>query len=411
MRIFVSSTFADLREQREAVIRSLLQLGHEVVAMEYFTADTAPPIDVVLKKLAPCQAYVGVFAWRYGYIPACLPADAPEGAEEGRTSITHLEYLAAKQAKKEILAFLLDEAAPWPPHRMDAFAVDPSMSTSPQSGDRGLQIRDLRRDLQQERIVAYFTSSADLEARVTAAVSNLGTSLGVRTNLVHLTQPVTVVPDSSISYLIREEIETASRSGQRVTTIDIHSEWWMTRLYYLAALARAFTAIERIVVVESQEFVGTVSVSSVIRRLDSIDRRFGQFEVALRRGPAGFVDQGRALNAAELGWGRLFVNESVDPVKVTRPNLTSWFGDAIVGGAIEVAQMDQTTLLELLRIMSYPMDFVPINAKVVSDDVSSGDTTTPRWTQAPVTLIDKRALNDQLAQLYLAELMDRARLR
>ena len=161
---------------------------------------------------------------------------------------------------------------------MDAFAVDPSMSTSPQSGDRGLQIRDLRRDLQQERIVAYFTSSADLEARVTAAVSNLGTSLGVRTNLVHLTQPVTVVPDSSISYLIREEIETASRSGQRVTTIDIHSEWWMTRLYYLAALARAFTAIERIVVVESQEFVGTVSVSSVIRRLDSIDRRFGQFE-------------------------------------------------------------------------------------------------------------------------------------
>ena len=117
------------------------------------------------------------------------------------------------------------------------------------------------------------------------------------------------------------------------------------------------------------------------------------------------------MNAAELGWGRLFVNESVDPVKVTRPNLTSWFGDAIVGGAIEVAQMDQTTLLELLRIMSYPMDFVPINAKVVSDDVSSGDTTTPRWTQAPVTLIDKRALNDQLAQLYLAELMDRARLR
>jgi uncharacterized protein DUF4062 len=202
MRIFVSSTFTDLREQREAVIRTLLQLGHEVVAMEYFTADTAPPVDLVLKKLAPCEVYVGVFAWRYGYVPTALPVNAPVGAEAGLTSITHLEYLAAKESKKEILAFLLDEAAPWPPHLMDAFAVDPSTATPAQSGDRGLQIRDLRRDLQQERIVGYFTSSSDLESRVATAVSNLGTSLGVRTNLVHLTQPVTVVAGSSISYLI-----------------------------------------------------------------------------------------------------------------------------------------------------------------------------------------------------------------
>jgi len=212
VRIFVSSTFADLRDQREAVIRGLLQLGHEVVAMEYFTAETAPPVDVVLKKIAPCQVYVGVFAWRYGYVPKALPDDAPAEAEAGCTSITHIEYLAAKAGKKEVLAFLLDEAAPSPPHLIDAFAADPTSNTTIQPNDRGLRIRELRRELQQERIVSYFNTSADLETRVTAAVSNLGTSLGVRTNLVHLTQPVSVVRDTSVSYLIGTEIAVATSS-------------------------------------------------------------------------------------------------------------------------------------------------------------------------------------------------------
>ncbi|MCB0125928.1 MAG: DUF4062 domain-containing protein, partial [Caldilineaceae bacterium] len=34
MRIFVSSSFEDLREHRSAAIRVLRQLGHEVLAME-----------------------------------------------------------------------------------------------------------------------------------------------------------------------------------------------------------------------------------------------------------------------------------------------------------------------------------------------------------------------------------------
>jgi len=185
-----------------------------------------------------------------------------------------------------------------------------------------------------------------------------------------------------------------------VTTIDIHDEWWMTRLYYLAALARAFTNIERIVVVESQQFVGTLSLSSVIRRLDLLDRRFRQFEVALRRGPAGFVDQDRALQKAEADWTRLFVDEHASPVKVTRPNLNSWFGDALVGGAIEVAQMDQTTLLELLRIMSYPMDFVPITARTTSE-AQLTDEQNPQRSVRTSTGFCADGLHDTLAWLIV----------
>jgi Domain of unknown function (DUF4062) len=51
MRIFVSSTFEDLREHRAAAIRVLRQLGHEVLAMEDMVAGSATPLAKVLEMV------------------------------------------------------------------------------------------------------------------------------------------------------------------------------------------------------------------------------------------------------------------------------------------------------------------------------------------------------------------------
>ena len=70
MRIFVSSTFEDLREHRAAAIRVLRQLGHEVFAMEDMVAGPSnTPLARVIQMIDRSDAYVGIFAWRYGYIP------------------------------------------------------------------------------------------------------------------------------------------------------------------------------------------------------------------------------------------------------------------------------------------------------------------------------------------------------
>src|SRR6516225_4180862 len=98
MRIFVSSSFEDLKEHRAAAIRVLRQLGHEVIAMEDMTAGSWAPLVKVLEMVDRSEAYVGIFAWRYGYSPqqATDPAQpAPvlgpnvKGAKPGETSITH----------------------------------------------------------------------------------------------------------------------------------------------------------------------------------------------------------------------------------------------------------------------------------------------------------------------------------
>ena len=62
MRVFVSSTFVDLREHREAAIRGPRQFGHDVVAMEDFTAASAPPVQIALERVGECDAYLDLFA-------------------------------------------------------------------------------------------------------------------------------------------------------------------------------------------------------------------------------------------------------------------------------------------------------------------------------------------------------------
>src|SRR5262245_57651123 len=107
MRIFVSSSFEDLREHRGAAIRVLRQLGHEVLAMEDMVAGSSAPLSKVLEMVDRSEAYVGIFAWRYGHVPD--RADGPQdpaikipvvdGAAVGKTSITEWEYRLAKQRK------------------------------------------------------------------------------------------------------------------------------------------------------------------------------------------------------------------------------------------------------------------------------------------------------------------------
>ena len=67
-RIYISSTYEDL-EYREAVYRALRKMGHDVISMEYYVAQGQRPLQKCLEDVASCDIYIGIFAWKYGYIP------------------------------------------------------------------------------------------------------------------------------------------------------------------------------------------------------------------------------------------------------------------------------------------------------------------------------------------------------
>ena len=154
-KIFVSSTFKDLKECREKVRLVLRRMKHEDVAMEYYVAEDKRPVDKCLEDVAACDIYVGIFAWRYGYIPT--------GYDK---SITELEYRKAVETGKDCHIFLLHEDAPWLPKFVD-------------KGDDAQKIDYLRKELSEKYDVSFFKLHDELGSLVGTSIHNWEIKLGI----------------------------------------------------------------------------------------------------------------------------------------------------------------------------------------------------------------------------------------
>ena len=114
------------------------------------------------------------------------------------------------------MAFLLDEHCPWPPHLVDGF--DNTRKDAPASADA---IRALRLQLQQARVVSWFTTPTDLEARVSAAVTTAGLTAQLDVQPATALDPMAgVAGDSSAEQGIRNAI-VAAADRQRALKIDL----------------------------------------------------------------------------------------------------------------------------------------------------------------------------------------------
>jgi hypothetical protein len=143
-RIYISSTYEDLKEERRRASDAILSVGHLPVKMETYTASERPPLEHCLNDVRSCQIYLGIFAFRYGYMP---PGQ--------KKSTTALEYEEAGKAGLPRLIFLLDKKASWPVERVDK---DPE------------RIHAFRDELGTERLCGLFLNPDDLVAKVTLAL-------------------------------------------------------------------------------------------------------------------------------------------------------------------------------------------------------------------------------------------------
>ena len=439
MRIFVSSTFEDLREHRAAAIRVLRQLGHEVLAMEDLVALSAAPLTKVLEMVDRSEAYVGIFAWRYGYIPrpgtpGVAPVQPPDvdGATYGEASITHYEYLRAVQRKLPVMAFLLDEQCAWPPQLIDGF--DTARRNAPANADA---IRDLRQKLQQERVVSWFTTPADLEARVSAAVTMAGITRQLDLQeAAELRSTTGTAGDSSAEIEIKHAVMAADANQLHALKINLASEWWSTRLYLMAALSERLTNVRRIVIVTpaatassasgalmgatavppvannspDEQLVGQLSTASILSTIASKTPALGKFQQSLQERQMTFNEVGAEIHSLLQCWYDAFgdswgnhANEVAARVVLTPEVLRRWFADAMLQQPVRITDLQRASVVDLLRLLDYPNDYVPVLTRrfPTHDNPPASEI---------VNVMDKKALNARLARNYLVELMDRARI-
>ena len=345
MKVFVSSTSTDLAAHRAAAIQSLRRLGHQVIAMEDFTAATAYPLDQVLDLVRSADGLVLIVAWRYGYIPEVGPSRPPAGTLGSmKLSITEWEYLAARERPdRAILPFVLAETAPWSPPEMDGFDVN-------RPGDPGSteRVRDFRARLMREHVVSFFSSVEQLESLVGVGVAAARLTRQVAINRIGPGNPLqgdATTPDSSYAQGILDVVR--DQATERVITIDIANSWWSTRLYLLAFLLQRFTAAQRILVVAGGSFVGLLPLDPVTRVIGTMHTELAAFEEAVRRRNTDpdVLREAEALVelfAAKFGapGPKRSEKERAVMYNVTGANLARWFPDALLTNPLRLARVD-----------------------------------------------------------------------
>lgn len=156
LRVYVSATSKDLEDHRTAVGDHLRKVGFEDASMDHYVAEETRPLARCLEDVRSSALYIGLFAWRYGFIPP--------GEER---SITELEYHAAGDAGIDRLIFLARKRG-WDATLMDVVNRE---------GADGRRIEALRNELQTRHMLEaderrQFLTPDELVVQVAAALDN-----------------------------------------------------------------------------------------------------------------------------------------------------------------------------------------------------------------------------------------------
>src|SRR6266568_3830500 len=213
MKVYVSSTQADLEPYRAAAMAAVRGLGHEPIAMEDYHAEDAIPAEKCQEDVARCDIYVGIIAWRYGFVPA-----------DHDCSITELEYRTAIARPVPALIFLLDEDAPWPPKFID-------------QGEPRQRVETFREELKRKKLVSFFNSPDDLRAKTTQAIAKVVTQLQAdqsKTESDVQLAPVAAKPQILLSRL---PVTGAARFGRHAQLKQMDEAWEQGRTNVLSIVA------------------------------------------------------------------------------------------------------------------------------------------------------------------------------
>lgn len=148
-QVFVSSTYLDLVEERSEIMQALLELECMPAGMELFPAANDTQWDWIKKVIDESDYYIVIVAGRYGSI-----------SKDTGLSFTEMEYRYAVERGKPIVGFLVE---------------DPSQIPQKSSEQQPAKAKKLEafRDLVRGRLCKFYSSPADLGAKVSRSITQL----------------------------------------------------------------------------------------------------------------------------------------------------------------------------------------------------------------------------------------------
>ena len=100
LQVFISSTYTDLIEERQAAVSAVLKSGNTPAGMELFTAGDQSQLEVIKRWIDESDVYMLILGGRYGSVE-----------KESGVSYTELEYNYALEIGKPLFAVVIKEDA------------------------------------------------------------------------------------------------------------------------------------------------------------------------------------------------------------------------------------------------------------------------------------------------------------
>ncbi len=146
-QVFISSTYTDLRDERQEAIRAVLKLGHIPSGMEWFSASPDSQFEVIKPLIDQCDYYLLILGGRYG-------TPAPDGV-----GYTEKEFDYAVQKGKRVIVF---------PHENPSILA----ANRCEDTDEGkAKLRAFRDKAMKDRLVSFWKTPQDLRAEVLSSLS------------------------------------------------------------------------------------------------------------------------------------------------------------------------------------------------------------------------------------------------
>ena len=162
----ISSTATDLPLHRKEVLEACLRQNIIPMMVEHFPASTdsaSEAINVSLGLVDSADIYIGIFGYKYGYIPA--------GYEK---SLAEMEYDRAAVRGIPCLIFIMDKD-------------HPIKASDFETGEGAEKLREFKSRLISSHVINFFSSPVDLRAHVINSLSTIRPQLEVESR--HFIKP------------------------------------------------------------------------------------------------------------------------------------------------------------------------------------------------------------------------------
>ena len=182
-QVFVSSTYEDLKLERQEVMAAVVSTGNVPIGMEYFPAGDAAPFDYIKKQIDGADYYILIVAGKYGSIN-----------EETGISYTEMEFNYAVEKSVPIAVLQFKDINKLPGEKLEI-----------EDANKREKLDSFRKRSKEGRMATFWEDSKDLRMQVKDAINNM-IVMSPRTGWVRADKAITISQEKLDDDLLEKTI-------------------------------------------------------------------------------------------------------------------------------------------------------------------------------------------------------------